>query len=221
MGFMVLRIAVVALAYYTGGKIGLTMPYMGSSITLLWPPTGIALAALLAWGLWCWPGVLLGALLVNLTTSGLSIPVALSIAVGNTLGPVLGARMLNRLARPENLFKRSRDVIAFILIASGTMFLTATVGTLSLYAGGKLLRDLIPHAWLGWWLGDTVGVLIFAPPLLVWSAYKIGPILLPTLQPGAYLGDECLCRPGLAGIRRCTGSGPTQIAVSLSGVSPR
>ncbi len=179
MGFMVLRIAVVALAYYTGGKIGLIMPYMGSSITLLWPPTGIALAALLAWGLWCWPGVFLGALLVNLTTSGLSIPVALSIAVGNTLGPVLGALILKRLARPENLFKRSRDVIAFILIASGTMLLTATAGTLSLYAGGKLLRDLIPQAWLGWWLGDTVGVLIFAPPLLVWSAYKIGSILRP------------------------------------------
>ena len=138
MGFMVLRIAVVALAYYTGGKIGLTMPYMGSSITLLWPPTGIALAALLAWGLWCWPGVLLGALLVNLTTSGLSIPIALSIAIGNTLGPILGALILKRLARPEDLFKRSRHVIAFILIASGTMLLTATAGTLSLYAGGKL-----------------------------------------------------------------------------------
>ena len=183
MGFMVLRIAVVALAYYTGGKIGLIMPYMGSSITLLWPPTGIALAALLAWGLWCWPGVFLGALLVNLTTSGLSIPIALSIAVGNTLGPVLGALILKRLVRPENLFKRSRDVIAFILIASSTMLLTATAGTLSLYAGGKLSSDLIPQAWLGWWLGDTVGVLIFAPPLLVWSAYKISPILHPRFNP--------------------------------------
>src|SRR4030067_351649 len=60
------RIAVkllfVALAYFVSGKLGLAIPYVGTHITLVWLPTGIAVAALLRWGYICWPGIFLGAL---------------------------------------------------------------------------------------------------------------------------------------------------------------
>jgi len=180
---LVLRIVLLAAVYYLAGKLGLSMPYLGtktgSFITLFWPPSGIAVAALLVWGLSCWPGVFLGALMVNMVIGGLSTPIAFAIAIGNTLGAFILKRQTGSLI----IFERGRDVIAFILITSGTMLLTATCGTLSVYVGGNLSSDLIPQAWLGWWLGDTIGVLIFTPSLLVWSAYHRKPHLRPRLGP--------------------------------------
>jgi integral membrane sensor domain MASE1 len=41
------RFLLVLVAYYVGGRIGLTVPYVGSHVSLIWPATGIALAALL------------------------------------------------------------------------------------------------------------------------------------------------------------------------------
>jgi integral membrane sensor domain MASE1 len=63
------RVALLAAAYYLTGRLGLTLPAVGASITLVWPPSGIAVAALLRWGPRHWPGVWLGALLVNLPGS--------------------------------------------------------------------------------------------------------------------------------------------------------
>ena len=83
-------ILLLALAYFATGRLGLLLPAFGSEITLLWLPTGIAVAALLRWGFACWPGIALGALAVNLAVRA-SWPMALGIAVGNTLGPLLAA----------------------------------------------------------------------------------------------------------------------------------
>ena len=86
----------LALAYFITGRLGLMLPAFGSNITLLWLPTGLAVAALLRWGFGCWPGVALGSVAVNFAT-GISLPVALAIAVGNTLGPLLAAWTLRRI----------------------------------------------------------------------------------------------------------------------------
>lgn len=92
------RVAGLALAYFLTGKIGLTLPYIGSYVTLIWPPTGLALAALFLWGPRCWPGVWLGAFLVNSTLGGPAW-LAAGIASGNTLGPLVGAILLRRAGR--------------------------------------------------------------------------------------------------------------------------
>ena len=84
---------ILALAYFVTGRLGLMLPAFGSNIThitLLWLPTGIAVAALLRCGFGCWPGVALGAVAVNVAI-GTALPVALCIAVGNTLGPLVAA----------------------------------------------------------------------------------------------------------------------------------
>src|SRR5881296_3753288 len=90
---------VVALAavYFCAGKLGLLLAFVNASVSPVWPPTGIALAALLMWGYRLWPGIFLGAFLVNFTTAG--TPVAdLGIAAGNTLEALLGAWLVNRYA---------------------------------------------------------------------------------------------------------------------------
>ncbi len=102
------QIFVLALLYFVTGWLGLMLPAFGSQITLIWLPTGIAVAALLRWGFGCWPGIALGAVAVNLAV-GSSWPVALGIAVENTLGSLLAAWALQRM-RFHPAFDQARDV---------------------------------------------------------------------------------------------------------------
>ena len=88
----ILVIAVLAAVYVVAGKLGLTLAFVHVSATAIWPPTGIAIAAFLLFGYRVWPGILLGAFLVNLTTAGDALS-SLGIATGNTLeGLVAAAR---------------------------------------------------------------------------------------------------------------------------------
>ena len=96
------RAGLLAVAYAAAGYLGLLVPAFGTSITLVWLPTGIAVAALLRWGSRLWIGVWLGAVAVNLL-NGSSIPVALGMGVGNTLGPLLAAQVVHRLGSESRL----------------------------------------------------------------------------------------------------------------------
>ncbi len=165
-------IAATAAAYYLGGRLGLSMPYVGSHISLIWPPTGIALAALLRWGPGMWPGVWLGAFLVNLAV-GSSLPLAAGIACGNTLGPWLAAYLLKRLDFRHAL-QRRRDMLAFLFVgAAGCMAINAANGVINLSLAGLLAWEKLPEAWLFWWLGDAMGALVAGVPLLTLSFASI------------------------------------------------
>src|SRR5438552_6709300 len=92
-----LALAVLAAAYFGAGKLGLRLAFVNASATAVWPPTGIALAALLVLGFRFWPVVLLGAFLVNLSTSG-GVITSLGIALGNTVEAVLATYLVKRFA---------------------------------------------------------------------------------------------------------------------------
>ena len=79
----IVRLAALTLAYYVAGRVGLSLAYLNASASPIWPPTGIAIAALVLFGRDLWPAVAAGALLVNLTTSG-TLWVSAVIAAGNT-----------------------------------------------------------------------------------------------------------------------------------------
>lgn len=155
------RNALLALAYIATGWLGLRIPSIGAHITLVWLPSGVAIAALFLWGGGRWPGVYLGAFLVNLAI-GSSWQLAGAIAVGNTLAPFLAAHALERSGFNRQ-FERRRDVGLFISIATVSMTLSASGGVLSLWAAGLLPSSAIISAWLTWWMGDTVGALLAAP----------------------------------------------------------
>lgn len=162
--FFIPKISLLALAYFTTGWLGLLAPYAGTHVTLIWLPTGISVAALLLWGSAVWPGIYMGALLVNLSI-GSTWPLALGIALGNTLGPILTVRLLRR-AKFEITFNRQQDAGSLIIAAGLGMTISAFFGVANLY-----LADLLPPTSLGaatlfWWMGDTVGVLLAAPLLL-------------------------------------------------------
>ena len=157
------RIFLLALAYFITGWLGLKLPALNSHITLLWLPTGIAVAALLRWGYGCWPGVALAAFAVNIST-GLPWHVAAGIAAGNTLGPLLAAWALRRMAiHPE--FDRKRDILILAAGAVPCMLVSSILGMTMLSLAGHLPDGRIA-AWLTWWAGDTMGIITAAPLVL-------------------------------------------------------
>ena len=110
------KIAVIAAAYYGSAKVGLDLAFATGSVTAIWPPTGIALAAL-CFGAAVWPGVALGALLANAWT-GVPLVTVLGITCGNTLEAVVGAYLLRRVAGFMPSLERVRDVLALVALAA-------------------------------------------------------------------------------------------------------
>ncbi|KHF25912.1 PAS S-box/diguanylate cyclase domain-containing protein [Solemya velum gill symbiont] len=159
-----IRILLLSLAYFAAGWLGLKIPFTGSHITLVWLPAGIAVAALLRWGSAIWPGIFMGAFLVNLSI-GSTVTLAVGIAMGSTLGSLLASGWLRRVGF-QTSFHQKRDVSMLIVAACLGMALSASIGVTSLYLADIMpLRDTGP-AWLTWWMGDVVGVLLAAPLIL-------------------------------------------------------
>lgn len=164
--------AVLALAviYFGAGYLGLRLGIVHPSVSAVWAPTGIALAALLIFGLELWPGVLLGAFAVNLVVSGAPFSSA-GIAIGNTLEAVVGARLIAQWAGGREAMASGQGVVRFALLgALGATSVSATIGVSSLALAGQAPWSLFPPMWLTWWLGDAAGALLVTPPLLLWWA---------------------------------------------------
>src|SRR5438093_7610581 len=90
-------LVLLAVIYLIAGKLGLRLAFVNPSATAIWPPAGIALAAFLVLGNRIWPGIAIGAFLVNLTTAG-GVLSSAAIAMGNTLEGLLGAYLVVRFA---------------------------------------------------------------------------------------------------------------------------
>src|SRR5688500_18405375 len=162
-------IAGLTAIYFAAGKLGLSLAFVHASASAVWPPTGIALAALLFFGPRVWPGVLIAAFLVNLTTAG-SVVSSAGIAIGNTLEAVLAAYLVERYANGIHAFERLGDVLRFsILAALVSPLVSATFGVTSLCLTGFAQWADFGPVWLTWWLGDAGGALIVAPLLIVWG----------------------------------------------------
>jgi signal transduction histidine kinase/integral membrane sensor domain MASE1 len=167
-----LRIAAIAAAYFVSARLGFTLAFVAEQVTTVWPPTGIALAAVVIFGYRVWPGILAGALLANLTANE-TLPVAAVIAAGNTLEALAGAWLLRRVARFDRSLERIRDVLGLVgLAAAASTTLSATIGATSLCAAGLQPWSTFRALWLDWWLGDAMGALLVAPALLTWSGWR-------------------------------------------------
>jgi serine phosphatase RsbU (regulator of sigma subunit)/integral membrane sensor domain MASE1 len=162
-----LGIAVLAGAYYGAAKLGLSFAFETASVTAIWPPTGLALAALVLCGYRFWPGVALGALLANSWT-GIPLLATLGITCGNTLEALVGAYLLHRVASFRPTLDRVRDVLALaILAATVSTAISATIGVASLIVTDEIAAEGFASVWRTWWLGDMGGDLLVAPVLLV------------------------------------------------------
>ena len=165
----------LAAVYYFAAKLGLRFAFINSSVTTIWPPAGIALAAFVLFGYRVWPAIFGAAFLANFTTTGAALP-SIGIAIGNTAEGLLAAYLVNRFARGGRVFDRVRDILRFtVLAALVSTTVAASIGVASLALGGLVSAADAPRVWLTWWLGDAVGDIVVAPALILWIGVKPGP----------------------------------------------
>lgn len=163
-------VVMLAACYVLAGRLGLLLGPVAGFASLVWAPTGIALAALVLWGVRFWPGVAIGALLVNLW-AGAALPVAAGIAIGNTVEALAGALALRLIPGFRPSLDRIQDAIGLVVLAAGTATIfSATIGVASLLIGGVITRDMVGVTWGAWWMGDAIGALVIGPLLLTWGA---------------------------------------------------
>src|SRR5437870_578194 len=160
-----LLLLAVCAVYFGSARLGLSLAFLHANVSPVWPPTGVAIAALWLFGYRIAPAIAVGALLANLATD-VSLITASGIAVGNTLEAVTALFMLRRFVG-RSPFYRTPDILKFVLVAAISTIVSATIGNLSLCLGGASW-DNFGALWLTWWLGDGGGALVVAPLLVTW-----------------------------------------------------
>ena len=161
-----LGIFALAAAYFGAARLGLSMAVSAEQVSAVWPPTGVALAAVLVFGYRMWPAITLGAFAAN-SMANEPVVTAFGIAVGNTLEVVVGAWLLMRCVNFDTSLERLKDVLGLIVLAAGiSTTISATIGMLSLCLGGVQSWTDFGPLWIVWWLGDAMGDLVIAPLLL-------------------------------------------------------
>jgi len=165
-------IACLAFTYFIVGKVGQRPTSPNHSVTAIWLPAGIALAAFLLRGRRVWPGVFIGAFLVSVTTTE-AISISLGLALCTTLEALIAAYLVSKYANGISAFFRTRDVLRFVFFAAMLVpALCAAVGTgLMCVTGSARLSDS-PSIWFVWWVGDMLGVLFLAPFLVLLLGHK-------------------------------------------------
>jgi PAS domain S-box-containing protein len=187
------KILLLALAYVLAGRLALLLAIPPGFASAIFPPVGIALAAVLIWGYPLLLGVFIGSTLLNLSIggplSGLGLLLAGGIALGTTLQCLSACWLIKRLVGFPNPLIEERSIFLLLLIGGPlTCMLSASIGVASLYASQLISAAQAPDSWLTWWVGDSIGVLIatplmfilFAQPRPLWRS-RISNVGLPLL----------------------------------------
>jgi PAS domain S-box-containing protein len=174
------EVLALAALYFLTARLGLLMAIPGGHVTPVWPPSGIALAAVLLRGRRVWPGIWLGSFAANFWDfSGSPMSLATDLAtsavfgIGASLAALLGSQLLRRFMGERNPLERVLDVCVFMALGGVVSCLvSATVGVTTLCLAGFAPWSGYGQDWLTWWLGDTAGVFVVAPLLLVWGGMR-------------------------------------------------
>ena len=172
------RALVLVVAYVATGKVGLLLAAPPGYVTLIWPPSGIAIAALILYGRGMWSGLFVGSFILNAMVSGAGLSldswlnanlgIAALIAIGSTVQALVATIAVERLFGNPLTFRRGMDVVAFFGIAGPiSCLIAASVGVGALHGTGMIGLDFVIPSWTRWWLGDVMGVLVFVPLTLI------------------------------------------------------
>jgi PAS domain S-box-containing protein len=172
----ILTTLALALAYYAAARFGLLLAFSNTNVSPVWPPSGIALAALMLLGLRTWPGVLLGAVAANYTAfvasgalaPGAALGLSFVIGLGNSAEAIAGAWMLRRWLGPHLALDKPERVYLFAAVAVLVSAIAALAGTASLVLWGVLPATGAQSVGATWWMGDLAGIAIVTPFVLAW-----------------------------------------------------
>ncbi len=153
--------------YYGAAQVGYTLKFSGAVAAIVWLPVGVGISFLYLGGLHLWPGVVFGDLLAD-QWEHLPVGSAIGQSIGNLLEVLVAAVLLRRLVRNGRPLESVAGVCGLLVAIFVGVAVSATVGPLSLRAGGVLTTSDLPHVWHTWWLGDTAGALVVVPFALAW-----------------------------------------------------
>ncbi|MTJ51463.1 response regulator [Anabaena sp. UHCC 0253] len=162
-------VLIIALSYYIVSWLVLKRMPVSPYGTPVWPGTGFVIGLLLLWGRSRWFGVFLGATLTNYI--GIK-PLILAIigGIGTTFGSLLSVTLILRLTRTNYFLTQVNHVVifAFCSLFTGTVF-QSLIGVMTVCLGGYEPWSKYLEVFWGWWIGDAIGILVFAPLILIWS----------------------------------------------------
>lgn len=164
------RSILVFLAYYSCGKLGVTAPFITPDFSLIWVPSGFAVAAILRWSGIMTPAIFAAALAIELSL-GINLSSALTISLGNTFGAYLTVWVLRRLRFSEQMLRR-KDVVHFVFASLLGMLISASINNLAFEKNAQLSH--LKTTWLILWASDFAGLLLICPILLSlrWASFK-------------------------------------------------
>lgn len=160
-------IGALAAIYFIAAKASLLLAIPPGYATTVWPPSGIALAAVLLFGSRVWPGIWLGAAITNLTVQGAPL-LAFVIGTGNTLEAVVAAGFVHRYVGAHGEFESGRAAVLFVLLSTLSALTSAFIGSASLVLSGTVnASEFNSNVWT-WFQGDAAGMMILTPLILAW-----------------------------------------------------
>jgi signal transduction histidine kinase len=169
----VLNVVVLAAAYFVAGELGLLLATPPGYASAVWPASGIALAGLLIAGVRAWPGVAIGSFLVSAHGFFGAEPfvapvVPLVIGLGAALQAATGAALVRRAIGFPNLLEAERDIVWFLVLGGPfACLVNSLIGVSTLVAADAIPVANFAFSWWTWWVGDVIGVLVFAPLVLI------------------------------------------------------
>lgn len=174
----VVTLLALAAVYYAAARLGLLLAFADTNASPVWPPSGIAFAALLLLGYRAAPGIALGAFAANfavfaanhVAAGSTSVMVSLAIAIGNTLEAVVGLYLLRRWVKSEHFLTNPLTAAQFVLVTLLMCTVSAGIGTSSLILSGIAPSTAHTVIFTTWWLGDTAGIVMLTPLLFSWAA---------------------------------------------------
>jgi signal transduction histidine kinase len=166
----VAQIAALAAVYAVFARIGLLLDPVGGFATVVWAPTGIAIAAALLLGYRAAAGIWIGAFIANLA-AGAPTTAAAVIALGNTLEAVVAVLVLSRVRSFDRSLPRTNDVLLLLVVgAILAPAVSATIGMAALLGTNVVAPAELTEGWRAWWVGDSIGALLITPTILFWRA---------------------------------------------------
>jgi len=172
---LLLTCAILPVAYVVTGRLGLMLAVPPGYATAVFLPAGIAVGAMLTFAAATLPWTFAGSFLLNLWVGygvahrldPATVAAAVAIAAASTLQAAIGGTVLRRAAGYPAPLDNLRDLLRFLLLSPAFCFVSATLSVTALWALGALSTADLASSWTTWWIGDTLGVLVVLPVILV------------------------------------------------------
>lgn len=165
----------IAFAYFSLGYLGTLLATVPTNVSPIWPASGLALASILIYGKRVLPGIFLGALIIHIYSFlDFSTPISITptlltgsiTSLASSMQAYVGAILIQHYLGKKNQLLEDAIIFRFFILAIISCFIAPTIGITTIFLQDIITADDLLLGWCTWWIGDTIGVVIFTPIVL-------------------------------------------------------